>query len=171
MRNENLNRGEAPAVNDDKPVAIDATSVPLRRGSNYPHPFSEPCAGRRKHALGDAFGLTDYGVNRVTLPPGTWSSQRHWHSDEDELVYILEGNPTLVTGAGRTRLEPGMCAGFAAGVPNGHHLVNDTERSVVYLEVGSRRRGEDVDYPDIDMQIKGRGLGGVYLHKDGTPYA
>ena len=158
-------------MNDDKSLAVAAAWISPRRGSNYPHPFSEPCAGREKRALGDAFGLADYGVNRVTLPPGTWSSQRHWHSDEDELVYVLEGNPTLVTDEGRMPLAPGMCAGFQAGVANGHHLVNDTERPVVYLEIGSRRTGEDVDYSDIDMQIKGRGLGGGYLHKDGTPYA
>ena len=158
-------------MNDDKPLAVAAATIPSRRGSNYPQPFSERCAGRQKRALGDAFGLADYGVNRVTLPPGTWSSQRHWHSDEDELVYVLEGNPTLVTDEGRMPLAPGMCAGFQAGVANGHHLVNDTERSVVYLEVGSRRTGDDVDYPDIDMQIRGRGLGGGYLHRDGTPYA
>ena len=150
--------------------AIAAAAVPVRRGSGYPHPYSVPCAGREKRALGDAFGLTQYGVNLVTLPPGAWSSQRHWHSEEDELVYVLAGRPTLVTDAGRTPLEPGMCAGFAAGSGNGHHLVNDTGAPVTYLEVGTRRPGEDVDYPDIDMQIKGRGTGAGYTHRDGTPY-
>lgn len=151
--------------------AIAATAVPPRGGSGYPHPFSLPCAGRVKHPLGDAFTLSQYGVNLVALPPGTWSSQRHWHSAEDEFVYILEGHPVLVTDAGRTPLAPGMCAGFPAGEANGHHLVNDTDASVTYLEVGTRRRGDDVDYPDIDMQIRGRGKGGGYSHKDGTPYA
>lgn len=151
--------------------AIAATAVPPRRGSSYPHPFSVPCAGRAKHPLGDAFGLRQYGVNLVALPPGMWSSQRHWHSEEDEFVYILEGRPTLVTDAGRTPLAPGMCAGFRAGDANGHHLVNDTDSPVAYLEVGSRREGDDVDYPDIDMQISGRGAGGTYAHRDGTPYA
>jgi len=107
----------------------------------------------------------------VTLPPGTWSSQRHWHSGEDEFVYILEGRPTLVTDDGRTPLAPGMCAGFPAGEANGHHLVNDTDVTATYLEVGTRRKGDNVDYPDIDMQIRGRGTGGTYAHKDGTPYA
>ena len=157
-------------MNDAKSVAIAATSAPLRLGSGYPYPFSEPCDEREKRALGDSFGLTDYGVNLVTLPPGAWSSQRHWHSDEDELVYILEGQPTLVTDEGRTPMEPGMCAGFPAGSGNGHHLVNDTEEPVVYLEVGSRRDEDDVDYPDIDMQIRNRGSGDGFLHKDGTPY-
>ena len=154
----------------DKPVASAAASLPLRRGSGYPHAFSQPCAGREKRALGDAFGLADFGVNLVTLPPGTWSSQRHWHSEEDELVYILEGSPTLIADEGRTLLAPGMCAGFPAGAANGHHLVNDSDEPVVYLEVGSRRQGEDVDYSDIDMQIKSRGAGSGYSHKDGTPY-
>ena len=154
-----------------KSPAVAATSVSPRRGSGYPHPFSVPCAGRVKHALGDAFALKQYGVNLVTLPPGTWSSQRHWHSREDEFVYILEGRPTLVTDDGGTPMGPGMCAGFPAGQANGHHLVNDTDAPVMYLEVGTRREDDDVDYPDIDMQIKGRGAGGAFAHKDGTPYA
>ena len=157
-------------TNTDSP-AIAATAVSPRRGSGYPHPFAVPCAGRVKHALGDAFALKQYGVNLVTLPPGTWSSQRHWHSGEDEFVYILEGRPTLVTDAGRTPLAPGMCAGFPAGEANGHHLVNDTDAPVTYLEVGTRRADDDVDYPDIDMQIRGRGAGGTFARKDGTPYA
>ena len=158
-------------MTETKPSAIEARSVPPRRGSGYPHPFSVPCAGREKHALGDAFALHQYGVNLVTLPPGTWSSQRHWHSEEDEFIYILDGRPTLVTDGGRTPLAPGMCAGFPAGAANGHHLVNETDAPVIYLEVGSRRMGDDVDYPDIDMQVRHRGTGGTYTHRDGTPYA
>ena len=92
--------------------ALAAMSLPVRRGTRYPAPFDAPCAAREKRALGDAFGLADYGVNLVTLPPGSWSSQRHWHSVEDELIYVLEGEPVLVTDAGRTPLKPGMCAGF-----------------------------------------------------------
>ena len=154
-----------------KPPAITAASVKPRRGSSYPPPFDAPCAGREKHALGDAFGLTDYGINQVTLPPGTASSQRHWHSAEDEFVYILAGKPTLVTDGGRTLLRPGMCAGFPAGSGDGHHLLNETDDVVSYLEVGSRRPGDDVEYSDIDMRIAGRGRGGGYERKDGTPYA
>ena len=157
-------------MSESKPLAITAMSVKPRRGSSYPPPFDAPCAGREKYPLGDAFGLTDYGINHVTLPPGTASSQRHWHSAEDEFVYILAGNPTLVTDGGRTPLRPGMCAGFPAGSGDGHHLLNETEDVVSYLEVGSRRPGDDVEYSDIDMRISGRGRGGGYAHKDGTPY-
>ena len=158
-------------MSDSKPPAISPASVKPRRGSSYPPPFDAPCAAREKHALGDAFGLTDYGVNQVTLPPGTASSQRHWHSQEDEFVYILAGNPTLVTDSGRTLLRPGMCAGFPAGSGDGHHLLNETDDDVSYLEVGSRRLDDDVEYSDIDMRIVGRGRGDGFLHKDGTPYA
>ena len=152
------------------PPAIDAAQLAPRRGSGYPAPFAGPCAGREKRALGDPFGISDYGVNRVTLPPGAWSSQRHWHSREDELIYVLEGEPTLVTDAGRTLLAPGMCAGFPAGAANGHHLVNETDASVVYLEVGGRRDDDDVHYSDIDMRIVARGRGGVFTRKNGSPY-
>lgn len=157
-------------MNEAKPVAIMGNSQPARFGSGYPDPFDKPCVEREKKPLGDAFGLSDYGVNLVTLTPGTWSSQRHWHSAEDEFIYVLEGNPTLVTDEGETALEPGMCAGFVAGNANGHHLVNGTEGIVVYLEVGSRCDDDDVDYSDIDMQVKRRGYGGVFTHKDGSPY-
>ncbi len=151
--------------------AVDTEDLPVRRGSGYPKPYDGPCADRQKRALGDAFGLTDYGVNVVTLPPGAWSSQRHWHSAEDELVYVLEGEPTLITDAGRTKLRPGMCAGFRKGEADGHHLVNETGDRVVYLEVGTRREDDDVDYPDIDMRIHRRGRGGVFSRKDGRPYS
>lgn len=151
-------------------VAHVAASLPARRGSGYPAPFDGPCAGRSKHALGDAFGLADFGANLVTLPPGAWSSQRHWHSAEDELIYVLEGAPTLITEAGRTQLGPGMCAGFPKGAADGHHLVNETATPVVYLEVGSRRAHDDVEYSDIDMRVRGRAQGGGFSRKDGTPY-
>ena len=151
-------------------VAVHAAKLAYRRGTRYPPQFDAPCAEREKCALGDAFGLTDYGVNLVTLPPGAWSSQRHWHSREDELVYVLDGQPTLITDAGRTPLAPGMCAGFRAGDGNGHHLVNETDAPVTYLEVGSRRDDDAVEYPDIDMHIADRGRDGQFSHKDGTPY-
>ena len=139
-------------------------------GTNYPPPFDAPCASREKRAMGNAFGLKDFGVNVVRMPAGAWSSQRHWHSREDEFVYVLEGEPTLVTDAGKTRLEPGMCAGFPANSGDGHHLVNETAEPVVYLEVGSRKAGDAVDYSDIDMRVAARVEGGVFTHKDGTPY-
>ncbi len=157
-------------MDDPKPIAVEAISLPARMGSGYPDPFDKPCAERQKKPLGDAFGLSDYGVNLVSLPAGTWSSQRHWHSSEDEFIFILQGRPTLVTDEGETALEPGMCAGFVAGETNGHHLVNSTDEVVMYLEVGSRRDDDDVDYPDIDMQVKQRGYGGVFTHNDGSPY-
>lgn len=153
-----------------KPTAISASLLASRVGSGYPQPYSEPCEAREKRALGDAFGLTQYGVNLVRLPPGSWSSQRHWHSAEDELVYILRGQPTLITDEGETALSPGMCAGFVAGDANGHHLVNRTDSLVEYLEVGTRTELDDVDYPDIDMQVKARGRGNPFTHKDGRPY-
>ena len=157
-------------MKDEQQPARDAAALPIRRGSSYPPQFDAPCAEREKRALGHAFGLQDFGVNLVTLPPGAWSSQRHWHSREDELVYILEGEAVLVTDAGRTPLKPGMCAGFRAGSEDGHHLVNETDAPVVYLEVGSRHMDDDVEYSDIDMRVVGRGEGGVFTHKDGTPW-
>jgi uncharacterized cupin superfamily protein len=155
----------------DKFEAIVAEAVGARSGTSYPPPFDAPCAARLKRALGDAFGLGDFGVNLVVLPPGTWSSQRHWHSAEDEFVYILEGEPTLVTDTGRQLLKPGMCAGFPANGGDGHHLANETAAPVTYLEVGSRRSEDNVDYPDIDMRIERRGRGGTFMRRDGTPYA
>lgn len=157
-------------MNDEKPIAIKASSVNARIGSGYPNPFDEPCVKRHKQPLGDAFALNDFGVNLVKLSPGVWSSQRHWHSLEDEFIYVVEGHPTLVTDEGETVLEPGMCAGFPAGEPNGHHLINQTDADVIYLEVGSRLDEDDVEYSDIDMQVQRRGFGSPFTHKDGTPY-
>ncbi|MEQ9815563.1 MAG: cupin domain-containing protein [Azospirillaceae bacterium] len=137
--------------------AIDPATLPVRTGTGYPAPHDEPCRGRRRRTLGDRFGLTDFGVNLLTLPPGTWSSQRHWHTSEDEFVYIVAGEPLLVTERGRQRLAPGMVAGFKAGVADGHHLINDGKADVVLLEIGSRRPGDAVDYSDIDMKIEDRG--------------
>lgn len=150
--------------------AVAGETVPGRRGSGYPKPFDGPCADRFKRPLGDAFELADFGVNLVTLPPGAWSSQRHWHSAEDEFVFVLKGSPTLITDAGRERLAPGMCAGFPRGEADGHHLVNETGADVEYLEVGARNADDDVDYSDIDMRARGRGRGGFFARKDGTPY-
>lgn len=151
--------------------AIDATSVEPRVGSGYPAPFDADCARREKHQLGNAFGLTQFGVNLVRLPPGQWSSQRHWHHGEDEFVYVLEGEPTLVTDAGEQPLKPGMIAGFKAGVPDGHHLVNNSGHDVLYIEIGTRTPAESADYPDIDMLVRQDDNGNDrFVHKDGTPY-
>jgi uncharacterized cupin superfamily protein len=148
---------------------IDVTTVPTISGCGYPPPFDRPCAGRKRQRLGDAAGLSDFGVNLLRLPPGTWSSQRHWHSAEEEFVYVLEGELVLVTDAGEEILRAGDCAGFTAGIHDGHHLQNRTDRDAVVLEVGSRKPEDDEgDYPDIDLRFL-KGDGG-YVHKDGRPY-
>jgi uncharacterized cupin superfamily protein len=148
---------------------IDVAAVPRRKGSNYPPPFDAPCAARTRRRLGDAGGLGDFGVNLMTLPPGGWSSQRHWHSHEDELVYVLEGQVTLVEDGAETVLQAGDCAAFPKGSGNGHHLVNRSSAVAVYLEVGSRHPQDVTMYSDIDMMSPN--TDGRYVHKDGTPYS
>jgi uncharacterized cupin superfamily protein len=151
------------------PKRIDVKAVPVVTGSRYPSPFDVPCAARARQRLGDAAGLTDFGVNLLRLPPGSWSSQRHWHSAEDEFVYVLEGEVVLVTDGGEEILRTGECAGFKAGVRDGHHLQNRSHRDAVLLEVGSRKTADDEgDYPDIDMRFLKDRAG--YAKKDGTPY-
>lgn len=155
-----------------KPVlpALDPHAVEERTGTNYPAPLDEPCRARRKRPLGDAAGLTHFGVNLVELPPGVWSSQRHWHANEDEFVYVLEGELTLVTDSGEQVLGPGMAAGFPAGRADGHHLVNRGAARAVYLEVGDRSVNEEVTYTDSDMHLVRRGAERRVTRKDGTPY-
>ena len=150
--------------------ALDPATLPARRGSDYPEPFRAAAAGREKRALGDALGLKNFGVNLVRLPPGMISSQRHWHSRQDELVYVLEGEVVLVTDAGEQALGPGMVAGFPAGRADGHHMVNRSDRDALYLEVGDRTDGDEVDYPDIDMLVRWIDGEERYVRKDGTPY-
>jgi uncharacterized cupin superfamily protein len=146
---------------------IDIDAVTRRTGSRYPSPFDVPCRDRIRQPLGDAAALTQFGVNLLRLPPGSWSSQRHWHSVEDEFVWVLSGEVTLVTDAGEEILRAGDCAGFKAGVADGHHLQNRSSADAIVLEVGSRRPGEDAaDYPDIDLYWGPQGQ----RHKDGTPY-
>jgi uncharacterized cupin superfamily protein len=154
----------------DKPVALIATDVEPRLGSNYPEPFASRVAGREKRMLGNAFDLKNFGVNLTRLKPGSSSAVRHAHAKQDEFIYVLEGQPTLITDAGETQLTLGMCAGFAAGTGDAHHLVNLSSVDAVYLEIGDRTPGESVIYPDDD-------LAGVFVdgkwrfqHKDGTPY-
>lgn len=154
-----------------KPVALAAVQAPLRaKPSNYPEPFASRMAGRQKRPLGDLFGLTNFGANLTHLAPGAVSALRHAHSRQDEFIYILQGHPTLHTDAGRTPLAPGDCAGFAAGSGNGHRLVNETAQEVVYLEVGDRTAGDEVLYPDDDLQAVQLDGQWRYAHKDGTPY-
>ena len=127
-------------------------------------------AGRVKRPLGDLFGLTNFGVNLTRLAPGAISALRHAHTKQDEFVYILEGAPILVTEAGRTWLEPGMCAGFKAGTGDAHHLVNETAEDVVYLEIGDRTPGDGASYPDDDLAVVIVDGKWRFSHKDGTPY-
>ncbi|HEU4653653.1 MAG TPA: cupin domain-containing protein [Steroidobacteraceae bacterium] len=147
---------------------IDIASVPVRVGTGYPDPFNAACEGRTRKRLGDAGGLLDFGVNLMTLPPGKWSSQRHWHSHEDEFVYVLEGELTLVEDDGETILRAGDCAAFPKNTGNGHHLQNRSSTMAVYLEVGSRS-GEDLTTcSDVDVMSHARD--GTFVHKDGSAY-
>jgi uncharacterized cupin superfamily protein len=147
---------------------IDLTAVPARKGSGYPSPFDIPCANRLRPRLGDAGGLSDFGVNLMTLPPGAWSSQRHWHSHEDEFVYVIEGELTLVEDQARTVLRAGDCAAFPKGTGNGHHLINESPEVAVYLEVGTRQSADLTTCSDIDL--KSANADGRFVRKDGTPY-
>lgn len=150
-----------------KKIAIE--KAPTRHGTGYPEPYDEPCRNRKRWRLGNAAGLTQFGVNLLRLPAGAWSSQRHWHVTEDEFVYVLEGEVVLVTNAGEETLRTGDCAGFKAGDSDGHHLQNRSSREVVILEVGTRNpQGDGVDYPDIDLAIRAGSPG--FVHKDGRPY-
>ncbi len=147
---------------------IDIAMVQQRRGSGYPAPFDLPCATRTRRRLGEAGGLKDFGVNLMELPPGAWSSQRHWHSHEDEFVYVLEGEVVLVEDDGRTVLRAGECAAFPKGTGNGHHLINESSEIAVYLEIGSRHPDDLTTCSDIDM--KSANSDGRFVRKDGTPY-
>jgi len=148
---------------------IDVATLPVRTGSGYPPPYDAPCAQRRRVRLGDAAGLTAFGVNLLRLPPGAWSSQRHWHTDEDEFVHVLEGEVVLVTDDGEEVLRAGDSAGFAAGEANGHHLQNRSKSEAVVLEVGGRCPDTDaVDYPGIDLKLDAGDRS--YRHRDGTLY-
>jgi uncharacterized cupin superfamily protein len=145
---------------------IDLATVPLRLGSAYPAPYDAPCADRLRHVLGDAGGLTRFGVNLMHLPPGAWSSQRHWHSLEDEFVQILSGEVVLIEDGGEQVMVAGDCAAFPAGSANGHHSVNRSAAPATLLEVGSRDDRDCTVYSDIDMMI---GADAVYVRKDGSP--
>lgn len=148
---------------------IDIAAAPTSFGTGYPDPHAERCLGRRRWRLGDAAGLDQFGVNLLRLPPGQWSSQRHWEHGEDEFVWVLSGEVVLVTDAGEEAMRPGDCAGFKAGEPDAHHFQNRSDAEAVLLEVGTRTRpGAGATYPDIDLHL-GPGDPG-YTHRDGTPY-
>ena len=146
---------------------IDLTTAPKAEGTLYPPPFDKPCRARRRIKLGDAAGLTQFGVNLLTLPPGAWSSQRHWHTKGDELIYVVSGEVVLVTDEGEDTLRAGDSAGFKAGDRNGHHLQNRSASDALIMEIGTRVEGDEAFYPDIDLRtVAGQG----YTHRDGTPY-
>ncbi len=155
------------------PIACLAANVATRtQASNYPEPFKSQMHGRSKRALGDAFGLVNFGVNLTTLAPGARSALRHAHAKQDEFIYVLAGSPTLITNAGETRLSPGMCAGFRAGTGDAHHLVNLGAEEVLYLEIGDRTPGEQTTYPDDDLQATYNASSQTwgFTHKDGRAY-
>jgi uncharacterized cupin superfamily protein len=152
------------------PKRIDPNTLPEAVGTFYPSPYDKPCRARARKRLGDAAGLTQYGVNLLRLPPGVWSSQRHWHTGQDEFVYVLSGEVILVTDSGEEILKAGDCAGFKAGDKDGHHLQNRSDTDTLLLEIGTRVATDGGEYPDIDMAFQmGSGLP-AYTHKDGTPY-
>jgi uncharacterized cupin superfamily protein len=149
---------------------IDIAALSSVVGTLYPSPFDAPCRARERTKLGDAAGLSQFGVNLLRLPPGAWSSQRHWHTREDEFVYVLSGEVVLVTDHGEEVLRVGDAAGFPAGDTNGHCLQNRSNADARVLEIGTRVPGETAYYSDIDMVAKSDGNRGVYTRRDGTAY-
>jgi uncharacterized cupin superfamily protein len=156
-------------VADLKLPALDPSAVGEKRGSGYPEPFRSRMGDRGKRRLGDACGLTRFGVNLVSLGAGGQSALRHWHTLEDEFVYVLSGELTLVTDAGEQTLTAGMCVGYPAGNGDAHHLINRSRAPATYLEVGNREEADEVFYPDDDLALIDNGT--RYTHKDGSPYA
>jgi uncharacterized cupin superfamily protein len=150
------------------PKKIDPGQAPRTAGTLYPPPFDEPCRRRSRIRIGDAAGLTQFGVNLCTLPPGTWSSQRHWHTRSDELIQVVSGEVVLVTDEGEEILRAGDWAGFKAGDTNGHHFQNRSDKDAVILEIGTRDAGDEAFYSDIDMRTFAGQPG--YARRDGTPY-
>jgi len=151
------------------PKRIDPKDLPVSIGTFYPPPYHQPCRARERRRLGDAAGLTQFGVNLLRLKPGVWSSQRHWHTGQDEFVYVISGEVVLVTDTGEEILKAGDCAGFKAGDKDGHHLQNRSDADALLLEIGTRVADDGGAYSDIDMAFQ---MGGavMYTHKDGTPY-
>jgi len=149
---------------------IDIAGLKIDTFTGYPEPYRQAVAGRQRKRLGNAVGLSQFGVNLTTLKPGAWSSQRHWHECEDELVYVLEGEVVLCEDDGETVLRPGDAAGWKANSPNGHCLINRSSRDAVFLEIGTRAPHERATYPDIDMLAERDTSGQRYLRKSGEPY-
>jgi uncharacterized cupin superfamily protein len=150
---------------------INPASIAAIVGTLYPPPFDQPCRARERKKLGDAAGLTQFGVNLLRLPPGAWSSQRHWHTGSDEFIYVIAGEVVLVTDGGEEVLHPGDAAGFKAGDANGHCLRNQSQSDVLVLEIGTRRADDSAYYADIDMMAPPGGKPAPFTRRDGTPYA
>lgn len=152
---------------------VNPLDLPVRSTTLYPEPFRSQVLPREKRALGDAAGLTRIGVNHTTLRPGLVSSMRHWHTQEDELVYLLSGELVLVTDEGERVLRAGQYAAFPAGHRNGHQLVNRSGSPAVYLEISNRDSADVAHYPDVDLAWNppaAPGAPGTFTHKDGRPY-
>ena len=149
---------------------IAALEVSAKSGSSYPEPFRSRMGGGTWRALGDSFGLTQFGINLETLEPGAQSALRHWHTLSDEFVYMLEGELVVRVNEGEFPLRPGMCIGFKAGDPNGHHLINRSQQRAMFIVVGSRVPGDTGFYPDDDLAWFRTEKGRIAVHKDGTPY-
>ena len=149
---------------------IDLATAPTIAGTLYPPPYDEPCRKRSRVPLGKAAGLVQFGVNLCRLIPGAASSLRHWHQNEDEFVYVLEGEVTLCEDDGETVLRSGDAAGWKAGAPNGHCLVNRSKADTVFLEVGSRAEREVAEYPDHDMKFERDGASRKVTRKNGEPF-
>jgi len=153
-----------------KPPAFDPKDLPETSSTGYPEPYKSRVAGRHRRRLGDHVGLKNFGVNLTRLDPGAESSMRHWHMKQDEFIYVVEGEITLVTDAGRQKLRAGMAAGFPAGKADGHQLVNETDKPVLYLEIGDRTPDDSASYPDIDLAVRMVDGKWVFTHKDGSPF-
>jgi uncharacterized cupin superfamily protein len=154
----------------EKP-ALDPRTVEAESRCGYPEPFRSRVLPRFKRGIGDALGLTRIGINQTTLAPGKESSMRHWHTHEDEFVYVLEGELVLRSAAGEQLLRAGMCAGFPAGSEDGHQLINRSERAAVYLEISNRDDADTAYYSDaeVDLVWSPPGARGRYTRRDGTP--
>ena len=149
---------------------LDFAKVPLKTGSIYPAPYAGMMQGRSSLRLGEAAGLTQFGVNLVTLKPGALSSLRHWHRAEDEFVMVISGECVLLTDEGEEIMHPGDCVGFPANRPDGHHLVNRGDTPAVFLAIGSKAREEVATYSDVDLVLHLKDGTATYTHKDGRPY-
>ncbi|HEY6722024.1 MAG TPA: cupin domain-containing protein [Burkholderiales bacterium] len=150
--------------------AFDPKDLPEQSATGYPEPYKTRVAGRHRRRLGDEAGLKTFGVNLTRLDPGAESSMRHWHTKQDEFIYVIEGEVTLVTDAGRQKWASGMAAGFPAGKADGHQLVNETDKPVLYLEIGDRGPGDGASYSDADLVARMVDGKWIYTHKDGSPY-